>query len=181
MGFPCSICVLTVCEIIFKYNPCNHDVSQIMSKGSFRDNIKTQLWIYKQIILCTVVLFVLSLKTERWERTKTVHLCAVTPIQCENAPYCTDHKRGNISHFLISLLFFSSLLPPHSISTSFSAQSTRPACCVRTHTHARTSLPSFLSPPSTLPSPVGNPCSVTAVVLPGSCGGDSGSSAQRLQ
>lgn len=40
--------------------------------------------------------------------------------------------------------------------------------------------PSFLLPPAS-PPPWETQCSVTVVVLPGSCGGDSGSSTQRLE
>ena len=82
--------------------------------------------------------------------------------------YSTSHLRRDLSHFLFSDIFFS-LLPPPGILIPplflIPAWTTMSAYSVHPHpTHTLTnmrflhrSLPSFLSSPSSLPSPVGNP------------------------
>lgn len=107
--------------------------------------------------------------------------------------YSTSHLRRNLSHFLFSAIFFSHFCLLQAYwSLPFSPFLLEPqrrpipyTLAPRTHKQTRTFSivpfpPSSLLPPAS-PPPWETQCSVTVVVLPGSCGGDSGSSAQRLE
>lgn len=106
----------------------------------------------------------------------------------KNQLWCID-----VAEFTLFSLWFVSAILPACWTLLFSSLSLHRVLLPYMHTHIHTAfpsfflqsfLPSFLAHPSTLtlsPPPWETQHSVTVVVLPGSCGGDSGSSTQGLE